>query len=75
MTLMELGTISVVPVSTAQPMEVVFTTRVLALALASPTSVQAIQRVLAVPVILEQGQVLVMVFTVPIGKEMAVFFL
>ena len=75
LTLMELGTISVVRVSMAQPMEVASIIRPFVSALASPTLLQAIQQVSDMPVILERVPASVTVLTVPIGKEMAVFFL
>ena len=75
LTLMELGTINVVRVSIAQPMEVVFTIRALVPALASPTLLQATLQVSGVPVILERVRASVTVSTVPVGQGMAVFFL
>ena len=56
-------------------MEVVFTIRALVPALASPTLLQATQRVSGMPVILERVHASVTASTVPIGKGMAVFFL
>ena len=53
---MELGTISVVPVSMVLPTEVALATKGLALALVSPTILQVTLRVLRAAVIL--GQVL-----------------
>ena len=65
---MELGTISVVPVSMVLPTEVALATKGLALAVVSPTMLQVTPQVLQVVVIL--GQVLV-----PVGREMVVFYL
>ena len=64
-----------VPASMVQPTGVVLTTKVLVLALASPTLPQVTHLVSVVLVISDQVLVLATAFTGPEGREMAVFYL
>ena len=72
---MELGTISVVPVSMVLPTEVALATKGLALALVSPTILQVTLQVLRAAVILGQVLALATAEMGPVGREMVVFSL